>query len=145
MEESRPVAATVCWKCVWMRPSGAISPSNPSIVVRNLFVSRIRRSWLRTGCWVFSNNHSRDSASVVKPVLIFLVLGSLSSSKRTTCNCLGDATLNSWPTAAYAARVSRSTSATKNFWSDKSFSLSTQTPRRSMTARSCAIGSSSFS
>ena len=97
VEDNLPVAATVCWKLVCIRPSCATDAINPSIVVINLEVSRILRRCLSSGCLVLSANHSKLSASVVYPVLIFLVLGNFNSSNSTTCSCLGEPTLNSCP------------------------------------------------
>ena len=108
----------------------------------SFFVSRIRRRDSSTGCFVFSNNQFSASASVVKPVLIFFVFGSPSSSNRTTCNCLGEATLNSCPAAACANLVSRATSPSKNVANFSSPLRSTDIPRCSMIAKICAIGSS---
>ena len=54
-----------------------------------------RNRCAKMGCPVLAANQSKLSASVVNPVLIFLVLGSLSSSKSTTCSCLGEPILNS--------------------------------------------------
>ena len=53
VDDKRPVAATVCWKCVWMRPSLAISAIRPSTVVPSFFVSRIRSNDVRTGWPLF--------------------------------------------------------------------------------------------
>ena len=133
-DERRPVAATVCAKWVRIRPSLPISAIRPSTVVPNFLVSRIRRSDSRSGCLVFSNNQLSASASVVNPVLIFFVFGRFSSSKRTTCSCFGDATLNSWPAARCAAFVSRVTSPSKNVANFSSSLRSTAIPRFSITA-----------
>ena len=115
------------------------------MVVASFLVSRIRRSAANTGCAVFSKSHVRASASVVYPVLIFLVFGKPSSSKRTTCSCLGDATLNSWPAALWATAVSRETSSSKNLSRSSSAFRFTATPRFSISVRSAAMGSSSSS
>ena len=125
-----------------MRPSAPISAINPSTVVPSFLVSRIRKSDARSGCLVFSKSQLSASASVVNPVLIFLVFGRFNSSKRTTCSCLGDATLNSWPAAKCAALVSRATSPSKKVASFSSSLRSTAIPRFSITAKSRAIGSS---
>ena len=125
-----------------MRPSLAISAINPSTVVPSFLVSRIRSKEVSTGCPLFWCNQSRLSASVVYPVLIFFVLGSLSSSKRTTCNCFGEATLNSCPTASWAAFVSRVTSPSKNAAKFSSSFLFTAIPMDSIRASRAATGSS---
>ena len=141
-EDKRPVAATVCAKWVRIRPSEPISAIRPSTVVPSFLVSRIRNSDSNKGCLVFSKSQLRASASVVNPVLIFLVFGRFNSSNRTTWSCLGDATLNSWPAAKCAALVSRATSPSKKVANFSNSLRSTAMPRFSITAKSWAIGSS---
>ena len=69
---------------MWILLSALVELSSPSTVVFSFPTSRIRRSDARTGCFVVEKSHSKDSASVLKPVLIFFVLGSFNSSNRTT-------------------------------------------------------------
>ena len=123
-----------------MRPSLAVASINPSTVVSNLLVSRIRKRCLRIGCLVLANSQSRLSASVVNPVLIFLVLGRCNSSNKTACSCLGEPTLNSFPASLWAPLVSRSTSPLKNAESSRNLSKSTPIPVFSMSANSTNTG-----
>ena len=100
--ESRPVAATICLKVVWMRPSSAtVGSSCFSTTMSSRVISRWCSSRSITG-WVPSR-FCRASASVVQPVLIFLVLGRPSSSNSSACSCLGLPRWNSCPTLSYAA------------------------------------------
>ena len=123
-----------------MRPSLAVASIKPSTVVSNLLVSRIRKRCLSIGCLVLANSQSRLSASVVKPVFIFLVFGRSKSSKRTACNCFGEPTLNSFPASLWAPLVSRSTSPLKKAESSRNLSKSTPIPVFSMSANSTNTG-----
>ena len=116
--DRRPVAATICLNVVWIRPSSAtVGSSCFSTTMSSRVISRWCSSRSITG-WVPSRFCSA-SASVVQPVLIFLVLGSPSSSKSRVWSCLGLPRWNSCPTLSYAdsaaaltrsrSRVSRST------------------------------------
>ena len=63
--ESRPVAAMVWLKVVWMRPSAATVFSSPSMVCRSRITSRWRSRCSRKGCSVLTYNACNASASVV--------------------------------------------------------------------------------
>ncbi|CNI59203.1 Uncharacterised protein [Mycobacterium tuberculosis] len=65
VEESRPVAAIVWLKVVWMRPSPATAFSSPSTVTLSRVTSRWANRCCRNGCPVLSNSDCRASASVV--------------------------------------------------------------------------------
>ena len=101
VDDSRPVAATVCMNVVWMRPSSAIGPLQTLdgdqqlgdvAVPQQVREERDARS-ARTA-------QVNASASVVNPVLVRFVFGMPSSSKSTTCSCLGDPRFTSWPISA---------------------------------------------
>ena len=145
VDDNLPVAATVCWKFVWILPSLSTALIRPSIVDINLLVSRILNRCLSNGCFVFPANHSKLSASVVKPVLIFFVFGSLNSSNKTTCSCFGEPTLNSCPASLYAIAVSSATIFVKCADSWFSFARSTAMPISSIWDSSSKVGCSKSS
>ena len=74
-ELSRPVRATVWLNVAWIRPSAAISCSNPSpYVPRSFSTSRWRSSGsMNSGHW--SRSFSSVAASVEYPVLVFFPPG----------------------------------------------------------------------
>ena len=125
-----------------MRLSPDVASMRPSMVVINLLVSRIRSRFWRMGWPVLAESHSRLSASVVNPVLIFFVFGSFNSSKRMTCNCFGEPTLKSLPACLWARAVSRATSLLKNSTSSERWALSTPIPVASIFASNKEVGSS---
>ena len=65
VDDSRPVAAMVWLKVVWMRPSAAVDLSRPSTVTYSRVASRWASRCSRNGCPVFSNSDCSASASVV--------------------------------------------------------------------------------
>src|ERR1044072_8596486 len=71
VDDSRPVAATVWLKVVWVRPLGEIVLISPSTVDRSRACSRWR-SMITGSSWsVCPASQASASASVVYPVLVF--------------------------------------------------------------------------
>ena len=103
VEDSRPVAAMVWLKVVWIRPSSPGIGISESTIVISLDTSRCRSRCSSSGWPVCASRLVSASESVVYPVLIRLVLGSPSSLNRISCSCLGEPRLNSCPTTANAA------------------------------------------
>ncbi len=142
VEERRPVAATVWLKVVWIRPSAATVLIRPSTVERSRACSRWRSMITGSSCSVWPASQASASASVVYPVLVFLVFGRFSSPKKTSWSCLGEPRLNSWPTEACASFTACWTAPANCCSMASRCSRSAAMPCRSRRARRAEVGSS---